>query len=54
MENTVTYLFDISGVLIVAGIIFWLAGGAKWVEQIIREKELDIAKRKKDLKETRE
>jgi hypothetical protein len=61
MEDPITYLFDISGALIVGGIIFWLAGGAKWVEQIVKKKELeneakalDIAERKKALKETEE
>ena len=35
-----TYLFDLSGAILAAGIVFWLAGGPSWLAEKVRQLEL--------------
>lgn len=41
---------DIGGAIIVLGIVFWLAGGARWVEQKTRQLKLENDRKEAELK----
>lgn len=43
-----TMVIDLGGVIFALGIVFWLAGGANWVEEKTRQLRLD-----NDLKEAK-
>ena len=46
MEN-----LDLPGIVLAFGIVFWLAGGAKWLAQITRKIKLDNDIKEKELNE---
>lgn len=41
---------DIVGAIIVLGIVFWLAGGAGWVEEKTRQLKLENDRKEAELK----
>lgn len=48
MEST--YLFDLGEAILCFGVVFYLAGGAGWVEQKIRQLRLDNDRKEAELK----
>lgn len=42
---------DLSGAILAFGIVFWLAGGAKWLAEKTRQLKLDNDMKEAELKE---